>query len=216
MTQPIRIAVLISGSGSNLQAIINHQKQHPHLYTIVQVISNKPNVLGLERAQKAGIENRVIDHTQFSNRASFDNAVQTVLDECKVDLVVLAGFMRILTEAFTQHFLGRMLNIHPSLLPKYTGLHTHQRAMEAGDSEHGLSVHFVTPELDEGPAILQAKVCIDADDSVESLQNKVHQQEHLAYPLVIQWFAEGRLTFQSGQACFDQTPLTRPLLLNDF
>ena len=216
MTQPIRIAVLISGSGSNLQAIINHQKQYPHLYNIVQVISNKPNVLGLKRAQQAGIENRVIDHTQFSSRASFDSAVQTVLDECKVDLVILAGFMRILTEAFTQHFLGRMLNIHPSLLPKYTGLHTHQRALEAGDTEHGLSVHFVTPELDEGPAILQAKVCIDADDSIESLQHKVHQQEHLAYPLVIQWFAEGRLTFQSGQACFDQTPLTRPLLLNDF
>ncbi|MBN2864742.1 MAG: phosphoribosylglycinamide formyltransferase [Thiotrichales bacterium] len=216
MTQPIRIAVLISGSGSNLQAIINHQKLHSELYTIVQVISNKPNAFGLERAQKAGIKHQVIDHTQFSNRETFDAALQNVLDKSMVDLVVLAGFMRILTEGFTRHFLGRMLNIHPSLLPKYTGLNTHQRAIEAGDSEHGLSVHFVTPELDEGPAILQAKVCIEIDDNVESLQNKVHLQEHLAYPLVIQWFAEGRLTFQNGQAWFDQKPLKCPLLLNDF
>jgi len=216
MTQPIRIAVLISGNGSNLQAIIDHQKLHANLYEIVMVISNKAGILGLERAKNAGIPQQVIDHKAFADRESFDAQLQTSLDACAVDLIVLAGFMRILTEGFTRHFLGKMLNIHPSLLPKYTGLNTHQRALEAGDSEHGLSVHFVTPELDEGPAILQAKVCIDADDNVESLQNKVHQQEHIAYPLVIQWFAEGRLTFKNGQACFDQQNLKKPLLLSDF
>ena len=214
MTQPMRIAVLISGSGSNLQAIINHQKQHSNLYEIVSVISNKPNVLGLERAQKAGIFNQVINHKDFADRQSFDQALQVAIDASNPDLIVLAGFMRILTGHFTQHFLGKMLNIHPSLLPKYTGLNTHQRALDAGDTEHGLSVHFVTPELDEGPAILQAKVRIETHDNVETLQQKVHQQEHLAYPLVIQWFAQGRLRFKNGQAWFDQSPLQNPILLS--
>lgn len=216
MNQPIRIAILISGSGSNLQAIIDHQKRHSNLYEIAIVISNKAGVLGLERAKKAGIKNQVVDHKKFADRTAFDAQLQSLIDLANVDLVVLAGFMRILTEGFTQHFLGKMLNIHPSLLPKYTGLHTHQRAIEAGDPEHGLSVHFVTPELDAGPAVLQAKVCIEADDTVETLQNKVHQQEHLAYPLVVQWFAEGRLTFNNGQAWFDQKPLAKPLQLTDF
>jgi len=215
MTQPIRIAVLISGSGSNLQAIIDHQKRHSNLYEIVTVISNKTNVFGLERAQNAGIPNQVIDHIAYPNRELFDQALQTAIDLAQADLVVLAGFMRILTEGFTRHYLGKMLNIHPSLLPKYTGLHTHQRALDAGDTEHGLSVHFVTPELDEGPTILQAKVCIDGEDTLETLQQKVHQQEHMAYPLVVQWFAEGRLDFKNGQAWFDNQPLAKPILLND-
>jgi len=216
MTQPKRIAVLISGSGSNLQALIDHQQTHSDLYQIVLVISNKADAYGLQRAEKAGIEHTVIDHKLFTDRESFDAELQSVLDQCQVDLVVLAGFMRILTEGFTRHFLGRMLNIHPSLLPKYPGLHTHQRALDAGDKEHGLSVHFVTPELDGGPAILQAKVCIEDDDTVESLQNKVHQQEHLAYPLVVQWFAEGRLKFEDGQAWFNQNQLEKPLQLSEF
>lgn len=216
MTQPIRIAVLISGSGSNLQAIIDHQLLHPNLYEIVTVISNRPNVLGLERAEHAGIQNQVVDHKAFPDREAFDTHLQTIIDSANVDLVVLAGFMRILTEGFTHHFLGKMLNIHPSLLPKYTGLNTHQRAMDAGDTEHGLSIHFVTPELDAGPAVLQAKVCIEPDDTVENLQNKVHQQEHLAYPLAVQWFAEKRLTFKEGQAYFDQQSLHTPLQLTDF
>lgn len=216
MTQPKRIAVLISGSGSNLQALIDHQKQHPELYQIVLVISNKADAFGLQRAEKAGIKNIVIDHKQFADRETFDAELQNALENSQAELVVLAGFMRILTEEFTQHFLGKMLNIHPSLLPKYPGLNTHQRAIDAGDCEHGLSVHFVTPELDGGPAILQAKVCIENEDSVETLQNKVHQQEHLAYPLVVQWFAEGRLEFKNGQAWFDQQQLDHPLQLADF
>lgn len=212
----MRIAVLISGSGSNLQAIINHQKTHADLYEIALVISNKADAYGLQRAKNAGINTQVIDHTAFADRESFDAQLQSAIESAEVELVVLAGFMRILTDGFTRHFLGRMLNIHPSLLPKYPGLNTHQRALEAGDSEHGLSIHFVTPELDGGPAILQAKVCIEDGDNVETLQQKVHQQEHIAYPLVVQWFAENRLAFENGQAWFEQQPLDKPLQLADF
>ncbi len=212
----MRIAVLISGSGSNLQAIINHQKTQTDLYEIALVISNKADAYGLQRAKNAGISTQVIDHTAFADRESFDAQLQSAIESAEVELVVLAGFMRILTDGFTRHFLGRMLNIHPSLLPKYPGLNTHQRALEAGDSEHGLSIHFVTPELDGGPAILQAKVCIEDGDNVETLQQKVHQQEHIAYPLVVQWFAENRLAFENGQAWFEQQPLDKPLQLADF
>lgn len=212
----MRIAVLISGSGSNLQAIINHQKTHADLYEIALVISNKADAYGLQRAKNAGINTQVIEHTAFADRESFDAQLQSAIESAEVELVVLAGFMRILTDGFTRHFLGRMLNIHPSLLPKYPGLNTHQRALEAGDSEHGLSIHFVTPELDGGPAILQAKVCIEDGDNVETLQQKVHQQEHIAYPLVVQWFAENRLAFENGQAWFEQQPLDKPLQLADF
>lgn len=210
MKQPIRIAILISGNGSNLQAIIDHQKQHAHDYEIALVISNKPDVYGLVRAKKAYIKTQTIEHTLFENREAFDKALQTTLDHEKVDLIVLAGFMRILTPQFTQHFLGRMINIHPSLLPKYTGLNTHKRALDAGDTKHGLSVHFVTPELDSGPVILQAKVAITENDTEDSLKEKVHQQEHFAYPLVVEWFAQGKLYFKDNQAWFEQTILTKP------
>lgn len=213
-SNPIKIAVLISGSGSNLQAIIEHQKNHSQLYEISLVISNRPQAYGIERAKKAGIKTLVIDHTEYADRASFDLQLQTEIDKHAVNLVVLAGFMRILTPQFTTHYLGRMLNIHPSLLPKYTGLNTHQRAIDAGDSEHGLSVHFVTPELDGGPVILQATVSITEDDNAESLAQKVHQQEHLAYPEVIKWFAENRLKLQDNQAWFDQQYLKTPVMFN--
>lgn len=213
-SKPTKIAVLISGNGSNLEAIIKHQQTHSELYVIALVISNRPNAFGLQRAQKANIPNCVIDHTLFSDRASFDQALQEKLEQSQVDLVVLAGFMRILTPAFTTHYLGRMLNIHPSLLPKYTGLKTHQRAIEAGDKEHGLSVHFVTPELDGGPVILQAKVNIEQNDDAESLAKKVHQKEHLAYPQVITWFAEKRLILKDNQAWLDQQCLQTPFMLN--
>jgi len=214
MKQPIRIAILISGSGSNLQAIIDHQKQHSHEYEIALVLSNKADAYGLIRAQNANIPTQVIEHANFASREEFDQALQTKIETEQVDLIVLAGFMRILTPAFTQHFLGKMLNIHPSLLPKYTGLNTHQRALEAGDTEHGLSIHFVTPELDSGPVILQAKVPIIERDTEESLKEKVHQQEHLAYPLVILWFAQGKLEFKAHQTWFEQTLLTKPQQLN--
>ncbi len=215
MTSPKKIAVLISGSGSNLQAIIDHQQQHPTLYEISLVISNRPNAFGLERAQKAGILTKVIDHTEFESRETFDAQLQQAIDQAEAELVVLAGFMRILTTGFTEHYLGKMLNIHPSLLPKYTGLNTHQRAIDAGDSEHGLSIHFVTPELDGGPVIMQATVSIDQSDSADSLAQKVHRQEHLAYPIAVQWFAEGRLALQNNQVMLDQNSLQAPVILNE-
>lgn len=213
--QPLKIAVLISGSGTNLQAIIDYQQQHPDLFEIAVVISNRPQAYGLQRAQAAAIATQIIDHTEFDNRESFDAELQKCLDNHRVELVVLAGFMRILTKGFTQHYLGRMLNIHPSLLPKYTGLNTHQRAIEAGDSEHGLSIHFVTPELDGGPVILQAKVTIDTDDKSETLANKVHTQEHLTYPLVVAWFALGRLKLVDNHAYLDGNCLNKPVIFND-
>ncbi len=214
MKQPIRIAVLISGNGSNLQTIIDHQKQHSHEYEIALVVSNKADAYGLIRAEKAHIPTEIIEHSKFEHREAFDYALQMAIDSKQIDLVVLAGFMRILTPAFTQHFLGKMINIHPSLLPKYTGLNTHQRALEAGDTEHGLSIHFVTPELDGGPVILQATVPITESDTKESLKEKVHQKEHLAYPLVIQWFAQNKLQLKNNQVWFQQTVLSKPQQLH--
>lgn len=209
-----RIGVLISGSGSNLQAIIDHQKLHSNLYQIALVISNKADAYGLVRAENANIPTMVIDHTQYNDREEFDAKLQQALEEAKIDFIVLAGFMRILTKGFTQHFLGKMINIHPSLLPKYTGLHTHQRALDAHDKEHGLSIHFVTPELDGGPVILQAVVKIDPNETETSLREKVHQQEHIAYPIVIEWFALGRLSFKDNQAWLDQKILKQPQVLS--
>ncbi|QKI89462.1 phosphoribosylglycinamide formyltransferase [Thiomicrorhabdus xiamenensis] len=213
--QPKKIAVLISGNGSNLQAIIDDQQKHPQLYRIALVVSNRPNAYGLKRAAQAGIPTLVIDHTNYSDRESFDAELQRQLDQSEVDLIVLAGFMRILTQGFTQHFLGKMLNIHPSLLPKYTGLNTHQRAIDAGDSEHGLSIHFVTPELDGGPVILQDKVLIEPGESADSLQQKIHQREHIAYPLAVRWFCEGKIALQDNRVQYQQKTLQEPLQLNE-
>lgn len=211
MQHPLNIAVLISGNGSNLQALIDDQKRHSELYRIALVVSNKAEAFGLQRAQSAGIATCVISHNDYPDRASFDRAMQHVIDAHHVQLVVLAGFMRILSAEFTQHYLGRMLNIHPSLLPKYPGLHTHQQALDNGDAEHGLSVHFVTAELDGGPLILQARVAVTADDDAASLQQKVHQQEHRAYPLAVRWFAAGKLQWQNEQAWFNGRALIAPL-----
>ncbi|GAB6069962.1 phosphoribosylglycinamide formyltransferase [Thiomicrorhabdus hydrogeniphila] len=211
---PKKIAVLISGSGSNLQAIINHQKEHADLYQIALVVSNRPDAYGITRAKKANIPTQVIDHKKYDSREAFDCALQTVIDSANIDLLVLAGFMRILTTEFTAHFLGKMLNIHPSLLPKYTGLHTHQRALEAGDTKHGLSIHFVTAELDGGPVILQAEVDIEANDTEETLAAKIHTQEHIAYPLVVEWFVTDKLILKNNQAWLNQVSLNNPILLN--
>lgn len=205
--KPLRVAVLISGSGSNLQALIDGWQQQQLPIELVVVISNRPGVLGLERAGSAGIPTVVVDHTLFADRADFDGAVTRVIDSYGAELVVLAGFMRILTPEFTRHYLGRMLNIHPSLLPKYQGLHTHQRALDAGDSEHGVTVHFVTAELDGGPAAIQARVPVHGDDDAASLARRVQQQEHIIYPLAVKWFAEGRLEMRDGVAFLDNEPL---------
>lgn len=200
------IVVLISGSGSNLQAIIDATASDPHC-RVVGVLSNKESAYGLDRAKKAGIETAVIDHTRFESRLAFDRALIEQIDAWQADLVVLAGFMRILTDEFVQHFSGRLLNIHPSLLPKYKGTNTHQRALEAGDTEHGCTVHFVSEELDGGAAIIQAATDIEEGDTVDSLINKVHQLEHQIYPLAVSWFASERITLENNRVFLDGSPL---------
>lgn len=194
-----RVVVLISGSGSNLQALIDHSIAGDLPIEITAVISNRPAVMGLERAARAQIPTAVIDHKSFSDRESFDRALMHLIDGYAPDLIVLAGFMRILTPEFTQHYLGRMLNIHPSLLPKFQGLHTHERAIAAGETQHGVTVHFVTAELDGGPTALQARVPILPDDDAVSLAKRVQRQEHIIYPLAVKWFAEGKLTMKNGK-----------------
>ncbi|ARU29815.1 phosphoribosylglycinamide formyltransferase [Cellvibrio sp. PSBB006] len=198
-----RVVVLISGSGSNLQAIIDGMQNTELPIDIAAVISNRPAVFGLERAEKAGIPALVLDHKQFDDRESFDQKLAQLIDSYQPDLVVLAGFMRILTTTFTRHYAGRMLNIHPSLLPKYQGLHTHQRVLDAGEAEHGVTVHFVTEELDGGPAVIQAKISIESVDDAVSLAKRVQQQEHIIYPLAVKWFAEGRLRMDDGAVFLD-------------
>lgn len=203
---PKRIVVLISGSGSNLQAIIDATQSGRINGDVVAVLSNKAGVYGLERATNAGIATEVLDHKAYDSREQFDAAMMQVIDGYSPDLVVLAGFMRILTPEFVRNYEGRMLNIHPSLLPKYKGLHTHKRALEAGDQEHGCTVHFVTEELDGGPLLVQGRVSINPDDTEESLQQKVHVQEHQIYPLAVEWFCAERASWTSTGVMFDGQP----------
>ncbi|MCV6588469.1 MAG: phosphoribosylglycinamide formyltransferase [Marinobacterium sp.] len=202
-----QIVVLISGSGSNLQAIMDAISDGRIQGQISAVISNKAEVFGLERAENADIATEVIDHKAFESREAFDTELARRIDDYQPDLVVLAGFMRILTADFVRHYQGRMLNIHPSLLPKYKGLHTHQRALEAGDKEHGCTVHFVTEELDGGPLAVQGTVSIDADDDASSLQNKVHKVEHQIYPLAVELFCADRLVWSEQGVTLDGVPL---------
>lgn len=202
-----RIVVLISGSGSNLQAIIDACIDSNYPGEVVGVISNKAQAFGLTRAENANINNQCLSHTDFDSRADYDQAMITLIDDYQPDLVVLAGFMRILTPEFVQHYSGKLLNIHPSLLPKYQGLNTHQRAIDAGDDTHGVSVHFVTEELDGGPVILQAKVPIFEGDSADDLASRVHEQEHRIYPLVVKWFCAERVKMQQDKVLLDDTVL---------
>lgn len=180
-----RLVILISGRGSNMRSIIEATEQGELQVDIAAVISNRPDAAGLEFAQQADIATDVIDHKQFDSRESFDAALAEAIDQYQPDFVILAGFMRILTAGFVEHYAGRLINIHPSLLPKFKGLHTHERAIEAGETEHGASVHFVTAELDDGPIILQARVPVLPDDDADSLAARVLEQEHLLYPAAI-------------------------------
>ena len=201
------IVVLISGSGSNLQALIDAVEKEEITGSIKAVISNKADVLGLDRAKKAGIDTHVVDHKKYESRDVFDGELIRQIEQYKPDLIVLAGFMRILTDSFVRRYEGRMLNIHPSLLPKYPGLNTHQRALDAGDKEHGVTVHFVTAELDSGPNIIQATVPILKQDTAETLAKRIQQQEHIIYPIAVKWFVEGRLTMDANYALLDQKTL---------
>lgn len=194
---PLPIVVLISGNGSNLQAIIDAIRAGLPA-EIRAVISNNPQAYGLNRAREAGIPAEVIDHHDYVSRTAFDQALMARIDHYQPKLVVLAGFMRILTDEFVTHYHGRMLNIHPSLLPRYQGLNTHQRVLDAGDKIHGVSVHFVSSELDGGPVILQAEIPVYEDDDTDTLVERIHKQEHIIYPRVIRWFAEGRLRLQGN------------------
>jgi phosphoribosylglycinamide formyltransferase-1 len=197
------IVVLVSGNGSNLQAIIDDISQQKINAKVSAVIANQESAYALTRAENAGIPALYIDHKSFTSREEYDAKMVSCIDEFKPNLIVLAGFMRILTPSFVEHFQGRMLNIHPSLLPKYKGLHTHQRAIDAGDKEHGASVHFVTPELDGGPVILQSKVPVFEQQDEQELADRVQQQERQMYPLVIKWFCEDRLKMINNRAVLD-------------
>ena len=197
------LVVLISGSGSNLQALIDAIAEGTLDAEIRCVISNRGDAYGLQRAHQAGVATRVLNHREFASREAFDAALSKEIDEFEPDLLVLAGFMRILTADFVRQYQGRLLNIHPSLLPKYPGLDTHQRALAAGDLEHGVTVHFVTEELDGGPNVLQAIVPVQPGDSPDQLRERVLCQEHFIYPEAIRWFLAGRLIMRNNQAWLD-------------
>ncbi|MEJ1353748.1 MAG: phosphoribosylglycinamide formyltransferase [Candidatus Sedimenticola sp. (ex Thyasira tokunagai)] len=211
--QQLSLVVLISGSGSNLQAIIDAAENDP-IVEVRAVISNRADAFGLERAARAGIETQVLDHKAYTDRESYDQALGDLIESYQPGLVALAGFMRILTPPLVTRLHGRMLNIHPSLLPNYRGLHTHQRVLEAGDKEHGASVHFVTEELDGGPLVLQAKVPVLQDDDEQQLAARVLTQEHIIYPQVIRWFAEGRLKLKENRVLKDGKQLEAPVIFN--
>lgn len=202
-----KIAVLISGQGSNLQAIIEACQTGFIPGKITTVISNKIDSFGLERTESAGIPSRVFLRQDFASNLDMDKAIGDYLEDLNVELIVLAGYMKILTKPFTQRFAGKILNIHPSLLPKYPGLHTYQRALENGDSEHGTTVHFVNEEIDGGAIVLQAKVPIFPGDTVEEIELRTREQEYHIYPLVIKWFVEERLKLIENQAYLDGKPL---------
>ncbi len=199
-----RLVILISGSGSNLQAFIDAIDAGTLHAEIACVISNKASVFGLQRAEKAGISTQVLSHQNFSSREDYDHALLAEVQKHEPDLVILAGFMRILTPVFVAPLYGKLMNIHPSLLPKYPGLHTHQRALDNGDREAGVTVHFVSAELDGGPIIIQARVPVLPDDDADTLSKRVLEQEHKIYPLAALWFCEGRLRCDEHHAWFDE------------
>lgn len=207
-----RLVVLISGNGSNLQVLIDAISAGRLPVRLVAVISNRPQAHGLQRAADSGIPTQTVDHTGFENRENFDAALQECIDSYRPDLLVLAGFMRILTPAFVNHYTGRLLNIHPSLLPKYKGVNTHARALADGVKEHGVSVHFVTPELDGGPVIMQAKIPVLPSDTPETLARRVQAQEHIIYPRVVKWFAEGRIQLRDNQVWLDGNLMKTPAM----
>ena len=193
--------VLISGSGSNLQSIIDHSVAID--LDIKSVISNHANAYGLKRAERANIPTHVLSHKQFSSREEFDQALSNIIDQYNPEIVILAGFMRILSAEFTHQYSGKMLNIHPSLLPKFQGLNTHQRAIEAKENQHGVSIHFVTEQLDGGPIIAQTSVDVIDTDTTESLAKRVLLEEHKLFPKVIHWFTQGRLKLEKNHATLD-------------
>lgn len=197
MKQKKKVVVLISGRGSNLQAIVKDSMHEDCPYQIIAVISNNPQAEGLQFAQQHHLQTAVLNHKEFENREAFDQALAKLIDSFQPDIVALAGFMRILTNNFVEHFKGRLINIHPSLLPNFAGLHTHQRAIEVGVSEHGATVHFVISEVDAGQIILQAKVSVLKTDTPEILAARVLEEEHKLYPQALRLLAENKIKFEN-------------------
>ena len=210
-----KLVVLISGNGSNLQSILDACASGRINGSVAAVFSNKASAFGLTRAREANVPSHALAASDFADREAFDSQLMQEIDAYAPDLVVLAGYMRILSSAFVAHYHDRLVNIHPSLLPKYPGLHTHRQALENGDEEHGTSVHFVTDELDGGPIILQARVPVFAGDSEDEISARVQHQEHAIYPLVIGWFVEGRLLMRDGKAWLDGEALPPQGYAND-
>ena len=211
-----RVVVLISGGGRNLQALLDAGADGRLGARIVSVISNRADAYGLERARQAGVPAEVLPHTGFPSREAFDAALAETIERHQPDIVVMAGFMRVVGAAFVRRFLGRMINIHPSLLPRHPGLKTHQKVVEEGDREHGATVHYVTEELDGGPAIIQGQFSVTPQDTAEALAERVMKDIELKiYPQAVAWMAGGRVALRDGQACFDGTPLASPRGLDD-
>lgn len=208
-----KLAVLISGSGSNLQAILDAIAGRRLRASLVGVLSSNANAYGLERARAAGLPTAVCSARELGSREAADEAMARQLRDWGADWIVLAGFMRILSPGFVQQFAGRIINIHPSLLPRHKGLHTHERALAAGDREHGCSIHLVNTALDDGPVIAQASVPVQAGDTVETLTERVHKSEHKLYPLVLGWLADGRLKVRDEQPWLDGKQLGYPVIL---
>ncbi|MFS2015224.1 phosphoribosylglycinamide formyltransferase [Massilia sp. CT11-108] len=200
------IVILISGRGSNMEAIVRAQQAEAWPARIAAVISNKPDAKGLAFAASHGIPTAVVPNKEFPTREAFDAALQETIDRFNPDLVVLAGFMRILTAPFVEHYAGRMLNIHPSLLPLFPGLHTHRQALDAGVAEHGATVHFVTAELDHGPAVIQARIPVLPGDTEDSLAERLLAEEHVIYPKAVRLFIEDRLCIENGEVRIAVTP----------
>ena len=210
----LQVVVLISGSGTNLQAIIDAIAADYLNIELTAVLSDNPAAFGLERATQAGIATHCIDFNSYANRAAYDTELERQLRVLNPDLIVLAGYMRIIADKTVDAYAGRMLNVHPSLLPAFPGLHTYQRALEAGEQWHGTTVHFVIPELDAGPPFLQFRVKIRADDTEQSLRERVQTGEYIIYPMGIKWIAEGRLKLKGRQVWLDDRPLTTPQIID--
>lgn len=207
-------AVLISGTGTNLQAFIDQVQKGSLSLRLSVVISNRKEAFGLQRAERAGIPTRYIDHTDYASREKFDDAVHTALQEFDPRIIILAGFMRILSARFVDRYPGRILNIHPALLPAYPGLNTHQRVIDAGESWHGCTVHFVTAELDAGPGLLQGRVPVLKTDDSRSLSARVQTMEHIIFPKAAEWVATGRAEFRDGKAWLDGKELRQPVVID--
>jgi phosphoribosylglycinamide formyltransferase-1 len=210
----LRVAVLISGRGSNLQALLDACKRRDFPAEIVLVISNRATAEGLQRAKNAGVPSLVIDHREFPDRESFDGQIDTALHAAKIDLVCLAGFMRLLSQGFVSSWLGRMINIHPSLLPSFKGIGTHSQALAAGVKIHGCTVHFVTPDLDAGPIIAQAAIPVRNDDNEASLAARVLEAEHSLYPLALSILAKGRARLENDRVILEDVLAVDQILLN--